>query len=140
MPDDPPPRTLSTEPPVHVESFATHYTLTWTAGSLAQFLDALRQCESVPSSATAVVDATDTAGRQRRPVRELAAEPSVRYVRVEPRSAWRVSWERRTDPTVSVSGTPPPAVCRDLHQRTTACEAWPPTAVEELDALAASFG
>jgi len=140
MPDDPPPRTLSTEPPVHVESFATHYTLTWTAGSLAQFLDALGQSASVPSRATAVVDATDRAGRQRRPVRELAVEPSVRYVRVEPQSSWTVSWERRTDPTVSVSGTPPSTVCQSLHRRTTACEGWPPTAVEELDALAASFG
>lgn len=138
MSDDDPARALPTRPPVHVETFATHYTLTWKAGSLARYVDAVRDSESVPPDATAVVDATDAAGRRRRAVRDLSAEATVRYVRLEPEPSWTVSWERRTSPTVSVSGTPTPAVCRELHTRTTACEAWSSAAIERLEAVAES--
>lgn len=138
--DDAPRRELPVSPTVHVESFATHYTLTWKAGPLSRFLAAVRDCAAVPTSAPAVVDATDTAGRRRVDAAALTADAAVRYVRVEPPTGWTLSWERRTSPTVSVSGTPGAAVCRELHRRTTACDGWPPAAVDALDALVESMG
>ena len=108
--DDTPRRELPVSPTIHVESFATHYTLTWKAGPLSRFLAAVRDCEAVPANASAVVDATDAAGRQRVDAAALTADATVRYIRVEPSAEWTLSWERRTSPTVSVSGTPDAAV------------------------------
>lgn len=136
--DDTPRRELPVSPTIHVESFATHYTLTWKAGPLSRFLAAVRDCEVVPANASAVVDATDAAGRQRVDAAALTADAAVRYIRVEPSAEWTVSWERRTSPTVSVSGTPDAAVCRTLHRSTTACDGWPAAAVDGLDALVKS--
>lgn len=135
---DTPRRELPVSPTVHAESFATHYTLTWKASPLSRFLTAARDCAAVPASASAVVDATDVAGRRRVDTSVLTADAAVRYVRVEPPAGWTLSWERRTSPTVSVSGTPDAAVCRELHRRTTACDRWPPAAVDALDALVES--
>ena len=133
-----PGRTLPVDPVVYVETFASHDTLTWTAGPLSRVVDVVRDSESIPSDTTAVVDAVDTAGRHRVAVRDLAADSAVKYVRVEPPAEWTLSWERRTSPTVSVSGAPPPAVCREFHRRTTSCDEWPPAAVDELRALVGS--
>ena len=134
-----PARSLSVQPTVHVETFASHYTVTWKAEPLSQFVTAVQHYEFVTPDATAVIDTVDTAGRQQQAVRDLSAETAIQYVRVEPQSAWTASWERRTSPIVSVSGAPNPTVCRDLHQATTTCEAWPSAAVEELEAIAESI-
>jgi len=139
MNDDHPARTLSVQPTVHVETFASHYTVTWKGGPLSQFVTAVRNCELVPPDATAIIDMSDTAGRQRQAVGSLSAETTIQYVRVEAQPAWTASWERRTSPTVSVSGAPNPTVCRDLHQATTTCDAWPSAAVEEVEAIAESI-
>lgn len=138
MTDDRPARTLSVDPTVHVEPFASHYTVTWKAGPLARYLTAVRDCGAVSPEDTAVVDATDTAGRQRRTVRSLSAATTIRYVRTEPRPSWTVSWERRTAPTVSLSGTPTPSVCRAFHRGTTACETWSAAAIEALETVVES--
>jgi len=133
--DDASNRALPVDPTVHVESFATHYTVTWKAGPLSRFVDAIRGDEEVPEAVTAIVDRTDAAGRRRRPIGELSVDRSARYVRVEPDAEWTASWERRTSPTVSVSGAPAPELCRTLHCRTTGCEAWPAGAEETLREL-----
>lgn len=135
MTDDDPNRTLPVEPTVHVESFATHDTVTWKAGPLSRFVDAIREHVALPEAVTAVVDRTDTAGRRRLPIEELRPGRSVRYVRIEPDADWSASWERRTSPTVSVSGAPPPELCRALHCRTTECDAWPAGAEGTLRGL-----
>ena len=130
------PRRLSVDPTVHVETFATHCSLTWTAGGLGRFLAAAGDLEGVPETAPAVVDRTTTAGRERRQLSALAAEEATRYVRVEPPAGWTLSWERRNRPVVSLSGTPP-AACRRLHVATTDCPAWPDDARAALSELAA---
>lgn len=130
-------RTVPVSPPVHVETFATHATVTWKAGSLARFLDGLGSLDSIPPAASTVVDETSTGGRERHPLTGVDASETVQYLRVEPDAPWTLSWERRTWPVVSVSGTPPPALCRGLHVQTTDCEEWSGNAVRTLaDAIA----
>ena len=131
------PRRLPVDPPVHVETFATHCSLTWTADGLGRFLAAAGDLEGVPETALAVVDRTTTAGRERRPLSALAAEEATRYVRVEPPTDWTLSWERRSRPVVSLSGTPPAAACRRLHVATTDCPTWSDDARAALSELAA---
>jgi hypothetical protein len=125
-------QTVPVEPPVHVEVFPTHYMTMWKADSLAQFLTALGAVDSVPPTASAVVDDSSTVGREHRAVTDIEATETVRYLRVEPDTPWTVSWEQRTSPVVSVSGTPPPALCRRLHTRTTGCEGWSDDEVDNL--------
>ena len=120
-----------------METFATHYSVTWTADGLGQFLAAAGDLEEVPETAPAVVDRTTTAGRERRPLSTLAAAEATRYVRVEPPADWTLSWERRSRPVVSLSGTPPAAACRRLHIATTDCSAWPDDARAALSELSA---
>jgi len=36
------PQTIPVDPAIHVETFATHQTLTWKAGSRSQFTEAVR--------------------------------------------------------------------------------------------------
>lgn len=125
-------QTIPVEPAVHVETFATHCTLTWKAGPLARFITALESVDTIPSTASVVVDDSSIAGRKRCRATALEARESVRYLRVDPDRPWSLSWERRTWPVVSVSGTPPPALCRRVHLRTTDCDVWADNAIEAL--------
>ncbi len=122
--EDDPRRRLPVEPPVHVETVVDHRSLTWTAGGLDRFLAAVRADDAVAADAPARVDARDVAGRGRRPLSAVAARPAITYVRVEATADWTVAWERRTEPTVSLSGAPSPATCRRLHVATTNCPGW----------------
>ena len=130
---------LPVEPSVHVEPFATHYTLTWKAGPLSQFLSAIRSLDCVTTTTRTVVDRSDIAGRQQVSLGDFEPTDSIQYIRVEPSAEWTASWERRTSPTVSVSGNPDPAVCRMLHCRTTDCEEWPTDAVDVVQDLSESI-
>jgi hypothetical protein len=122
---DEPPRTISVDPTVHVESFANQCTLTWKAHGLSQFVDAVRTLAQVSATAATVVDDTAVAGRTHLPLSEVVDSDTVQYLRVEPETA---SWERRTWPVVSMSGTPTASICRQVHLETTDCEEWDDTA------------
>jgi hypothetical protein len=141
------PRRVPVEPPVHVEPFASHVSLTWTvppaaveraerrAGtvasetatatpetrSLAVFLAAVATAAEVDgedgTDAEAVVDDRATAGRERRPPSAVEPSETVRYVRVAG-ATWTAEWERRTTPVVSLSGAPTVATLRALHRAT----------------------
>lgn len=138
-PFDSDPRRIPVDPVVHVETFATHLTLTWKAGTRSQFVEAVRALNAVPSTAQVVVDDTAVAGRQHRLVSDLErGGDTIRYLRVEPDASWTLSWERRTQPVVSVSGTPSAAVCRGLHRRTTDCPGWSDSATATLHDLLTS--
>ena len=129
-------KTIPVEPAVHVECFAQHYSLTWKADELSAFVEAVRGLDSVPAEATVVVDATDVAGRQQRRLSSLdSRRDTVTYVRVEPSAPWRLSWEQRTWPVISLSGTPTPALCQSVHVATTDCRAWDATALDAVDAM-----
>jgi hypothetical protein len=130
------PRTIPVDPVIHVETFATHLTLTWKARTRSQFVEAVRALDAVPSTASVVVDDTAVAGRQHHSVSDLGSvSNTTTYLRIEPETSWTLSWEQRTDPTVSVSGTPPATLCRRLHRRTTDCSGWCDEAVETLRGL-----
>jgi len=136
MPDDVPdrhPQTVPVDPPVHIETFATHLTATWKAGDPSAFVDAVRDIETVPPSASTVVDDSADAGRRRIPLSEVAPERgATTYLRVDPDAPWTLSWEDRTRPVVSASGAPPAALCRRLHVSTTGREAWDDDAIATL--------
>lgn len=133
-------RTVPVDPPVYVESFATPYTLTWTASSLSAFVAAIRGFDAVPDDATVVVDSTTVAGREDRPVGALDSpqKEATIFVGVESDAPWKLSWERRSVPVVSISGTPPLAVVRRAHLETTDCEEWPADATAVLRDLTAT--
>lgn len=133
------PRTLPTDPTIHVEPFATHYTLTWKCKSLSQFINAAQNVDFILLNTAAAIDRTDMAGRKYQDVRDLSDDTSIRYIRIEPQAEWSVSWERRTSPTVSMTGTPEMEVCRELHRYTTACDKWPSEAVDKLQAVIESL-
>lgn len=116
-------RSVPVTPPVHVETFATHYTLTWQANGLSPFVTAVDDIEAIPTTATPLVDDTDTAGRERRALADIDGT-TIKYVRVDTPDDWTLSWERRTSPTVSLSGTPTVELCRRVHNRTTDCSSW----------------
>ena len=124
--------TVPVEPPVHIEVFPTHQMAMWKADSLARFLAALDDLDSVAPTAPIIVDDTSTAGRKRHRVTDLEPGETVRYLRAEPDTPWTLSWERRTWPVVSVSGTPSPVLCRRLHTRTTDCDRWPEETFDTL--------
>lgn len=115
---------MPVDPPVHVETFASHHSLTWTADGLSRFLRAIEDDPDVPSGTTAALDATDVAGRKRLSVEEVVPDPDVRYLRIEPPTEWTLAWERRTTPVVSLTGTPSASTSRRLHCGTTDCERW----------------
>lgn len=130
-------RTVPVEPPIHLEGFASHYSLAWTAAGLGRFLDTVRGVDPIAASATVVVDTTATPGRERVPLQEVDADDdTTRYLGVEPSAPWTCSWERRTWPVVSLSGTPGPALVRRMHRGTTDCNGWPREALETLERLA----
>lgn len=122
------PRTIGVDPSVHVESYRSHVSLSWTALGLERFVAALRTAEAVPSTATLTVDATDTAGRYRTTPNEIeTTAETIKYVRVDPSPPWTLSWERRTDPVVSLAGSPSAPTCRSFHTATTLCNKWSST-------------
>ena len=125
-------RTVPVEPPVNIEVFPTHQMAMWKADSLARFLTALKKVDSVPPTAPAVVDDTSSVGREQRSVTDIEPVETVYYLRVEPDTSWTLSWEQRTWPVVSVSGTPSPALCRRLHTGTTDCDGWSEEALDRL--------
>lgn len=130
------PRTIPVDPTIHVETFATHQTLTWKAGGRSQFIEAIRLLDAVPSAASVVVDDTTIAGRQHRSLSGIDIESdTVTYLRIEPEAPWTLSWEQRTQPIVSVSGTPPEALSRRVHRRTTDCSEWSGEAITTLHRL-----
>lgn len=131
-------RTVSVEPRVHVETFATHCTVTWKANGLEQFVPAVRDLDCLSSTAPTVVDATDTAGRVRTELSAINASDVVTYLRIEPDASWALAWERRTWPVVSLSGTPSPERCRAVHLATTDCSSWDDDAVRTLAQMTAS--
>ena len=134
MPRDDSPRTIGVDPPVHVETYRSHVSLSWTALGLERFVAALQMAEAVPTTAILTVDATDTAGRYRSTPDEIETTTDIiKYVRVDPSPPWTLSWERRTDPVVSLAGSPSVPTCRSFHTATTSCNEWSST---HRDALA----
>ena len=124
------------EPPVHVETYGAHVSLTWTAAGVGRFLDAVRAADAVPADTTPVVDATNAAGQRRMRLDEVdVSGGATTYVRVEPPASWTVAWERRTEPVVSLAGTPTVDTCRAFHVGTTACSTWSADAVSALRRL-----
>jgi len=130
------PRTIPVDPAIRVEAFATHRTLTWKAGSRSQFIEAVRVLEAVSPTAPVVIDDAAVAGRQRCSFSDVDTESdTTTYLRIEPDAPWTLSWEQRTQPTVSVSGTPSGTLCRRVHRRTTDCSEWSDEAIETLHRL-----
>lgn len=125
-------RTVPVEPPVHVESFPTHCTLTWKAEPLAQFLAAVEGLSEITPTTAVRLNDTSTAGRRVVSLSSVEPAETVRYLRVEPDAAWTLSWDRRTWPVVSLSGTVSVDRCRRMHLATTDCEEWADEAVETL--------
>lgn len=125
-------RAISVEPTVHVETFAAHYTVTWKACPLARLLTVLGALDDIPPTVSTIVDDTSVAGRERRQISNVEAGETVQYLRLEPKAPWTVSWERRTWPVVSLSGTPSAELCRRVHVETTDCDGWAKTDVERL--------
>lgn len=132
-------RTVPVDPPVHVETFATHCTLTWKANGLPPFVDTVRALDAVPAAASVVVDDKNTAGRTEQQLAALdELRDTIRYLRVAPPTGWTLSWERRTWPVVSLSGTPSPELCRRVHRGTTDCSQWTDEALATLENVTAA--
>jgi hypothetical protein len=129
-------RTVPVDPEVHVETFATHHTLTWKAGDLSQFVTAIHAVDPVTPTTPTIVNDTAIAGRQQHPLSDTNVESTtIEYLRIEPDAPWTLSWEQRTFPVVSLSGTPPATLCRRIHLRTTDCSTWSDEAFEILRQL-----
>ena len=128
-------RTISVSPTVHIEAFATHCTATWKAESLAQCLETLQTSEYIEPTATVVVDDTTTAGREQHAVDDITPTETIRYLRVTPAASWTLSWEQRTWPVVSMSGTLSAEACRHMHLGTTECSEWPDTATTTVEEI-----
>ncbi|MEZ3145660.1 hypothetical protein [Halobaculum sp. MBLA0143] len=121
---------IPAEPTVYVERHASGASCAWEAAGLEQFLTAVGDAAGA-ADPTVTVDARSVAGRQPLPV--SAVDPAdTTYVRFEPPAGWRLAWERRTTPVVTLDGTVSPKRCRRLHRATTADAAWPPTAQTRL--------
>ena len=131
-------RTISVSPTIHIEAFATHCTATWKAESLAQCIETLRTSKYVEPTATVVVDDTTVAGREQHAVDDITPTETIRYLRVTPAASWTLSWEQRTWPVVSISGTLSAEACRLMHLGTTECSGWPDTATENIKNITSS--
>ena len=115
--------TVQVDPPVHVERYASHVSVSWTAGDIEQFVVGVEAI--LRPNVPAVVDATDAAGRQQLELDEIdTAARTTTYVRVEPEQPWTLAWGRRTQPVVTLTGTPDRPTVRRLHVATTDCEQW----------------
>ncbi|ERH06112.1 MAG: hypothetical protein J07HN4v3_01722 [Halonotius sp. J07HN4] len=121
-------QTIPVSPTVNIETFATHCTATWKAESLAQCIETLQTSDCIEPTATVVVDDTTIAGREQQSVRDITPTETIRYLRVTPAAPWTLSWEQRTWPVVSMSGTLSAEACRHMHVGTTECSGWPDTA------------
>lgn len=131
---------IPVNPAVHVETFTTHASLTWRAGGLARFLEAIRTSTVVPDETRPIVDATNAAGRRQLRLDEIdTTSGATTYVRVDPPEPWTLAWERRTDPTVSLTGTPDAGTCQVFHVATTDCAAWAQSHCAALDELLAGL-
>jgi len=129
-------RTVPVDPEVHVKTFATHHTLTWKASDLSQFATAIHAVGPVTPTTPTIVNDTAIAGRQQHPLSDTNVESTtIEYLRIEPDAPWTLSWEQRTFPVVSLSGTPPATLCRRIHLRTTDCSTWSDEAFEILRQL-----
>jgi hypothetical protein len=104
----------------------------WKARELSLFVNAVQTRKQVPATAATVVDDTTVAGRLRSPLSEVIKGDTVQYLRVEPEPPPTASWERRTWPVVSLGGTPPALVRRQVHLETADCGSWEETAVEKV--------
>jgi hypothetical protein len=91
---------------------------------LSEFLTVVRRLDTVAPGTPAVVDDEAIAGRQQQEFAAVSPKESLKYIKLTPAADWRVSWERRTWPIVSVSGTPSSELCRQLHVETTGCDGW----------------
>ena len=125
------------EPTVYVERVSNHTSCAWQAAGLACLLRVVeRQADA--SDPVITVDTTSAAGRQRVPVSTVEHD-DTNYVRFDPSAPWRLAWERRTTPVVTLDGTVSVDLCRQLHRATTDCTKWSDDAVDQLgDLLAAS--
>lgn len=114
--------TVTVDPAVHIERYASHVSLSWTAGSVGRFVETVR---SVSADAPAVVDATNAAGRRQVELTDIdTTTGATTYVRAEPERPWTVAWERRSTPVVTLTGTPTVTTTRRVHTGTTDCEGW----------------
>lgn len=117
---------LPVDPSVYVERYPSHASVSWQAGSLDQFLAAIEDAGAIPENPALVVDATNAAGQRRCSPRDIdTATGATTYVRADAQGPWTVSWERRTTPVVTITGTPTPRTCRRFHVATTECDRWP---------------
>lgn len=116
---------IAAEPPIHVETYPTHTSLSWTGDGIDQFVAALQTVKPITADAPTVINATTTAGQVQRQLCDLdTPNNAINYLRVDPPVPWTLSWERRTEPVVSMTGSPSPETCQTLHIATTACMAW----------------
>jgi hypothetical protein len=126
--------TIPVTPPVHVEQYASHTSLSWTANGIEQFVAAVRT--TAGANTPIVVDATNAAGRRRLGIDEIdTTTAATTYVRVEPDRPWTLAWDRRSDPVVTLTGTPRPATARRFHVETTDCDGWDDTPRSRLQGL-----
>lgn len=110
------------DPPVHVEQYVGHASLSWTAGGVERLVETAK---GTSVEAPAVVDATNTAGRRRVELTDIdTTTGATTYVRVEPERPWTVAWERRSTPVVTLTGTPEATTVHRFHVGTTDCEEW----------------
>lgn len=122
---------IPVEPTVYVERVPSHTSCAWKAGSLDRVADWIAR-ESDERDPLVAFDAASVAGRQRASVSTLAATDGVQYVRFDSPAGWRVTWERRTTPVVTIDGAVTPDRCRRLHRATTDCTEWPVDATTRL--------
>jgi hypothetical protein len=116
MPDDT--ERVPVDPPIHVERYRDHRSLSWRVPDLGELLAAGRAADGVSTRAPTVVDATGVAGRRRVPLSAVDPDPAITYLRVEPATAWTLAWQRRTESVAVLTGTPVPATVRGLHRAT----------------------
>ncbi|MEZ3145523.1 hypothetical protein [Halobaculum sp. MBLA0143] len=117
---------------MYVERHADYTSYAWEAGGLGRFLTAVVNAGAETDDPTVAVDTRSVAGRQSRPVSAVDVTPDVTYVRFESVDDWRLAWERRTTPVVTLDGAVSPAHCRRLHRATTEDAAWPSAAWDRL--------
>jgi len=128
---------LPVAPTVYVERVPSHTSCAWQAGGLSQFLDAVEQAADSLEQTTdttnplVTVDTTTVAGRREVPA-SAAESDDTSYVRFDPSAPWRLAWERRTTPVVTLDGSVTVDDCRRIHCATTDCTEWPDDAVARL--------
>jgi len=123
------------EPTVYVERVPSHTSCAWQAAGLPAFLDAVEQ-SGPDSSPVVTVDTASVGGRQQLPVGAVPADDTS-YVRFDPALPWRLAWERRTTPVVTLDGAVGVDLCRRLHRATTDATAWSDDARDRLADLLA---